>query len=865
MPERFRLSNGLTVVFEEQHAAPVAAFQIWIRAGGSDEREDQAGLAHLHEHMLFKGSSKRGPGELARDLEARGGEVNAWTSFDETVYHVVLASRFAREGLEALCDAVRTPTFDPDELSREIEVVCEEIKRSEDSPARRASRQLFSNAFHAHPYGKPVLGTEASVRSFDAARMREFYEAHYVPENMVLSAAGDLTLSELREWAESFLGGDWGRRPPQPRERPPEPARDGVRVALRRDDVREAWLHLSFPAPPFLHPDAAALDLLSMISGQGDTSRLVREVKRDAALVNEIHLSAFTPRDPGLLICSMTLPPENAAAALEKTASVLASLGEAPPSVDDLETVRSLVESEAIYQRETAQGMARKLGFYEADAGDMELEARYYAQIAAVTPEQVQDVARRYLRLDRALVTGLLPEGSTLDEAQVRTILAAARPAADRPAPTRAREPMRGGLHVLSGSARTTPKPMQRHRLSSGATLFIREERAVPLVAVRAVALGGLRYETPEQNGLTTLLARTITRGAGELDAEAFADAFDRLSGSVGATAGRSSFSLRGDFLARHFARSFELFASCITAPHLAATEFEQERRLLLQDIHTRADKPTQIAFDLFGKALWKAHPYRLHPHGEEESVSALTTQALRDHHARWLRPEQLTLAIVGDVDAEQVLELAERFLPARPGRAAEAMHIPIEGGPSAPIEVRHPLARAQSQLVLGYRGARVGSPWRHALDVLVTVLSGQGGRLFTELRDKRSLAYSVGAFAMQGVDPGYLAIYMGTSPEKVDGALAGIREELRRICEEPITQAELTRAREKLLGTHDIGLQRNGARASVIALDHAYGLGAENFLHFAEQVNAVDAAAVQAVARSVIRDQHEVLAIVGP
>src|SRR3954451_23704279 len=152
MAIRFGLSNGLTVVFEAQHAAKVAAFQVWVRAGSADERPDQAGLAHLHEHMLFKGTERRGPGEIAHMVEAHGGEINAWTSFDQTVYHIVIASQFARTGLDILCDAVRNSAFDRDELAREIEVVCEEIKRSLDTPARRSSRDLFSTAYKVHPY-----------------------------------------------------------------------------------------------------------------------------------------------------------------------------------------------------------------------------------------------------------------------------------------------------------------------------------------------------------------------------------------------------------------------------------------------------------------------------------------------------------------------------------------------------------------------------------------------------------------------------------------------------------------------------------------------------------------------------------------
>src|SRR5690606_24123543 len=138
----------------------------------------------------------------------------------------------------------------------------EEIKRSQDAPVRRASRLLFSNAYRGHPYADPVLGSAESVRSFDSAAMRRFYETHYVPENMVLSAAGDMTPGELREWAETFLGGDWERGAPRPRQRPEVPAREGVQVTLQREDLKETFLYLSFPAIPFQHPDAPALDLL---------------------------------------------------------------------------------------------------------------------------------------------------------------------------------------------------------------------------------------------------------------------------------------------------------------------------------------------------------------------------------------------------------------------------------------------------------------------------------------------------------------------------------------------------------------------------------------------------------------------------
>ena len=240
MPTRHRLENGLTLVHEPQGAAHVVAFQIWVNVGGADERADEAGLAHLHEHMLFKGTARRGPGEIARDIEAHGGEVNAWTSWDHTVYHTVMASQFAREGLDVLADAVRFPAFDPRELARECEVVVEEIKRAEDTPARRASRDLFAESYQVHPYRLPVLGTPESVRATTQERILRFYRRHYTPEAMTLVAIGDVPVESVRRWAEELLGGDWGRPRAPGRNRPVEPPRTGRRVRLVPDEAKEA-------------------------------------------------------------------------------------------------------------------------------------------------------------------------------------------------------------------------------------------------------------------------------------------------------------------------------------------------------------------------------------------------------------------------------------------------------------------------------------------------------------------------------------------------------------------------------------------------------------------------------------------------
>ncbi|RJS17451.1 insulinase family protein [Corallococcus sp. H22C18031201] len=867
MAIRYALPNGLTVVFEEQHAAKVAAFQVWVKAGSADERPDQAGLAHLHEHMLFKGTERRGPGEIARDVESHGGEINAWTSFDQTVYHIVIASQFARTGLDILGDAVRRSSFDAEELSREIEVVCEEIKRSLDTPTRRASRDLFSTVFQAHPYRLPVIGTEQSVRSFTRDKVLEFYRRHYTPKNLVLSVCGDLSEAELREWVDDIFGGDWGRPYEGAVARPEEAAPTGRRIFLRADPVKEAHLHLAFHIPQSEHPDVPALDVLAMIAGQGDASWLVREVKRRQNLVNDVHSYAYTPKNPGFFAASLQFPAQNAARALEETARVLSTLRTTRVSEEELATAKALVEAEAVYQRETVQGTARKMGSYQTSPGGLEAEARYHEDIRRLTPENLRDVAERYLRLEHAVVTGLLPPDAAFTEAHVSEALD--RAARGEPVTPPARRSRPGGASAPSsrpGVSRTgSASEVVEERLSSGARVVVRVEPAVPLFALRAALPGGLRYETVADNGISALLARSITRGTPTHSADDISQLVDAYAGTLSGQSGRNSVGLRGDFLSRHFEAGFRLFADCLTNPSYSEEEVARERTLLLQDILTREDKPSGVALDLFSRTLFHAHPYRMSTLGEQAAVEKLTPEALHAWHAAHLDPSQLTLSVVGDVKVDAVLALANEYFGKSRGRAAPPPVIPLEAPPSAPRQEKKLLARAQSHLVLGFQAARVDDSWRFALEVLSTVLSGQGGRLFVELRDKRSMAYSVSSFSVEGVDPGYFAVYMGTSPEKVDAALAGIRAELERVRDEPIPDAELLRAKRNLIGAHEIGLQRNGARAALLALDTCYGLNQENFLHYADRVAAVTPEEVRDVARKVIDFNRSALAIVGP
>lgn len=863
---RTLLDNGLTVLLDENRAARVAALQLWVKVGAADETPDQAGLAHLHEHMLFKGTARRGPGEIARAVESCGGEINAWTSYDQTVYHLVVASEFFGEGLDVLADAVTRSAFDPAELAREIEVVCEEIRRSEDQPTRRNSKALFDLAFSRHPYGRPVIGSEQSVRSFTREKILAFYRHHYVASNMVLVAVGDFDrAAALAAVKAAFAHVPQGV--PTRSARPPEPAQTDVRVKVHRAPVKEAYLSAAFHVPGANDPDTAALDLLATLLGQGEAARLPLALKREKNLVNEVGASAWTPDDPGLFIASASLPAEKAPDALAELLRQAYRTRVEEFAPEEVARAQRILESETVFQRETVQGMARKHGFFETVCGHVDEAETYLQRVATATAADLRRVAARRLITPNLSISLLLPDDAPSVDAAALAELARRVEAESRPLGHTAppRPYTRLTRPTSSAARRREPGGARLERLANGVTLVVQADPTVPIVALRAAWVGGLRAETPADNGIHGLAARCLLRGTARRPAEALAREIDELAAGLSGSAGRNSFGLRGEFLAADLDQSLDLFADVLLRPAFAEAEVTQERALVLEELRTRDDSPARAAFQLFNDHLWAAHPYRMDPTGRDESVRALDGAALQRLVAGRYGLDRLVLSVVGDASAERVRELVLRHFdvrstslvpPAEPAREA-----PLDG----PRDVSRRLDRKQAHLVVGFRGLPLGSPRRWALEVLSAVLSGQGGRLFLELRDKRSLAYSVSSMVSEGLDPGSFAVYIGTSPEKLGAARAGIRHELERLLAEDVPEAELARARRYLVGAHEIGLQRLSSRAAVLALDTAYGLGPDHHLRHAERIRAVTAADVRQVAAELVDFGRAVTAVVSP
>ena len=418
------LENGLEVILVEDHSAPVVALNVWVRVGSADERNEQWGMAHVHEHMLFKGTERRGVGEIASTVEGAGGNINAFTSYDMTVYHITMASRDAAVGFDVLADAMQSSTFDATELAKEEEVVIEEIRRSDDSPDNLLSRVLFETAYQTHPYRKEVIGTQESVRSFSREGLMDFYRSWYVPNNMTFVAVGDFDPAvALEQIKKSFASAK--PRADLAHPRTVEPEQTAPRAAVVPSEFEQSLLGVAWKITGFQHPDTPYIDLLGMVLGGGDSSRLYREVKDRAQLVHGIHSSSYTPLDPGLFVVDAELDADKIDRTVTAIAEQVRRVRDLGPSDTELERARTNLLASQIHERETMQGQAQKLGYFELLAGGVEAEKVYLDRVRRATTGDLQRVAQQYLTPERATVVALTAKeaNGSVDQASLLAAL----------------------------------------------------------------------------------------------------------------------------------------------------------------------------------------------------------------------------------------------------------------------------------------------------------------------------------------------------------------------------------------------------------------------------------------------------------
>lgn len=849
-PYKTRLENGMTVIIEEVPSSPAVAVQMWVKVGGADETEENAGISHIFEHMLFKGTKKRKVGEIARAVESVGGDINAYTSFDNTVYHVVVPSRHFGTGLDVISDAVQNSSFDPEELRKELQVVLEEIRMNEDNPERNLYKASMAEAYKIHPYKRPVIGYKKTVEAVKREDMLRHFNKWYVPNNMTLVVAGGVKKEDaLNAIRKAFAGFKKSKDPH--RQRPIEPKQDGLRTKTLSAEINESHLSFAFHIPDIKHPDTYGIDFLAEILGSGESSRLYKRLKTDGHIVHEVSAYAMSLKEPGLFFITATLDAQNIEKAVKEIEGEILRLAAAGPTPAEMERTRISLESGFIYSRETVQGIASKLGYYEVSAGGIEFEKKYLDGISAVTASDVRTMASAYLNNKNMTIVTLVTEK---DKAAVtsETLAKAIGP-----------EPLK--TLVAAKTEADEAGKVTKVRLENGMTLLVKEARANPTVAFYAAFNGGLRFETPVTSGIGNLTAQMLTMGTKKRTRVELAAEAEGMAGSINGFSGWNTSGVSGKFLSRDFDKALAILSDVLMNPVFPDEELEKSKTDIIASIKSIEDNLPYYTFRLLYRTHFKTHPYGLPVSGTVETVSAFKRAEVASHYQRVFNPEKMVLTIVGDVNAAYVIEKTRDAFKGFSSKGPEFIEPAPEERAREIRSAGEVKEKAQTNIGIGFNGAPIGARDSYALKVLGEILSAQGGRLFVNLRDKRSLAYALSAFSREGVGIGFFGVYIGTAPHKKEAALSGILDELKAITTEKITDEELIRAKNSLIGGYELGLQDIAAEASDMASNELLGLGYDYRKTWVSRIEAVTAEDVLKAGQKYLTLDAYTISSVGP
>lgn len=827
------LPNGLTIIVQEDRSAPVVSAQAWCGTGSVDENEHLgAGLSHILEHMLFKGTKKRTTNQIAQTIQDVGGYINAYTSFDRTVYWIDAPKAGTAVALDILSDAVMNSTLPAEEYAREQEVIRREFAMGMDDPDRMAGQLLFATAFQRHPYRLPVIGHIDIYNQLTRDQVMEYYKARYVPNNLTFVVVGDVDAEAVYRQLGDFFK-DHPARSLQPVYIPSEPPQLGRRVVHEEFETELTRLSFAWHIPEITHPDVPAVDLLSTILGDGRSSRLYRRVREEAGLAYGISAFSYTPGDPGLFGIDATVDPAKRDAAQDLVLKILDEIKTEGVSADELEKAKKISLSHHLGSLTTMRGQASDLGSNWFLTRNLNFTRDYLGAVQKITPDDIRRVAAKYFTDDNLTIVSLNPKGALAGKTEAARTIAAGE--------------------------------IQKIELSNGMRLLVREDPRLPLVSMVAVFRSGLLAETPETNGITRLMAKVLLKGTVTRTAEQIADTIEAVGGSIASDAGNNSFSVSLDVTQPDLKLAAELLSDVLLNATMPEKAIAREKEVQLAGIKEDEEQLPTVARNILREALFPGHPYALRGKGSVDSVAKLTQKDLLDFRDRYLVAKNGVLSIFGNVKAAEVKEIFEQALAGmKPG--ALALTDPPKPSPlTKTVEVESLKDKAQGVIMVGYRGADMFSPDRHALELLDEASSDLGSRFFVRIREEMGLAYYVGASQMQGLVPGLFLFYLGTDPQKIEPVKTALLDEIHKLAADGLTEEELTRAKKKLLGQQQIANQSNDSFGYMAALDELYGLGFVYYKTVEREVEAVTREDVKRVALKYFQKQPYVLATVRP
>lgn len=830
--ERFQLPNGMTVLLKQDASAKLVSTQVWVNTGSiHEDRFLGSGISHYVEHMLFKGTKRRSYKEISDEVQAKGGSVNAYTSFDRTVYHIDGPSEALENALDVLEDIVFHSTFDPKEVASEQGVIQREIDMGHDDPYRELQKALFETAYRDHPYRYPVIGYRELFDEITREDLWEYYKGRYVPNNMVLTVVGAIDITACRTLVEQFFG-QHKRGYVTPCVLPEENTQLAPRECRLHGDYHLTHGAVTYKVPGLRSEDAPAFDMLAGVLGQGHSSLLWQRLRVELGLVHHIDASVWNPGETGLFWISYLCEPENRERVEAEVQAVVDELVQEAPAVASLDKVRRQALVGEVNNRKTMSGQASRLGIAEVVVGDLAYKQIYFKRLDALTPACVQRVAAQYCRESCRCVATLEPKCEN----------SVARPL--------------GEEDVLPD--------FEEICLSNGVRVLFQPCNTLPKIHLRAVGLGGALYEDLENKGVTGVLATLLTKDTERHSAQEIAQKIESVGGSFSEMAGNNSFGVHAEVLPEDFPLALEIVADALTIPAFKEEVIAQEVEAQIAQIKEEEDDILDAGVRALRKQFFGEHPYATCVLGTLEALESLTSEHVRAHFEKLVDPRNIVISVAGAFEREALIGQLQSAFEKMPKRSFEKKECPFVFSRKG-ASLRIPMDREQAVVLQAYPGSGVQDEDYFVAEVLDALLSGMSSQLFQVVREEKGLAYYVGASRVVGLQSGMFYLYAGTGKENVQEVAGAMDAELSRVRNGGVRSEELSCAKAYLKALKRMSLQAPGSRAVQAALNALYDLPINEWREYDQKIDAVTAEAIQDFAKKHLVKAHALRLVVFP
>ncbi len=870
------LENGLRVITLEDFSCPIVAVHLWYHVGSKDEDPNRQGFAHMFEHMMFRGTDRLGPTDHFDFIRRTGGTTNAYTSWDQTVYVATVPSNQLELVLWLEAERMAFLKIDQESFDTERKVVEEERRLGLSRPYGRLGEKLFAELFKVHPYRWLPIGSIGHLRAAGVDELRQFWTRYYVPNNATLVIVGAVEHEKAQDLARKYFG--WIPRYPDPprvtvREPLPEQPRT---VSFKEENAPAPAVGLVYPGVPVGHEDEAAVQLMVNILGGGQSSRLHRDLVAETQLAVGAIAAPISMEQGGFIALGAAMTPfgANLDKVLSRLEEHVERIRSEPVSEKELTKVRNQALRALVTQNMTVVSKASVLGSSAVLAGDVSRVNGQLDRLRAVTVEDIQRVANKYLDPQRVLrgkvESNLLGSlfGRKKDAEEEESPITAepetnppppGRPGLTRPESFPDKPPIAG---LLEFDAKLD---YQSATLSNGMKLLVVENHELPFVNFRLGLRAGAWTET--KPGAASMACAMLDKGSANHTEAELAEELEMYAISLNASAGLDSAAASASALTEHAERAVMLLAEVVRTATFPEEEFEKLRARTLTGLAVSTNEPGYIAEREFRRRIFGEHPYARTATGEPQDVRELTAEDSAEWWRRFARPDSCVLIVSGDVNLERARSLAEAAFG---DWKAEGPRPEVELPPVPETEERRiylvDRPGVQSQIRVGH----AAFPLNHPAYFTSRVAGGYFGEAFNArlnetIRVKLGLTYGARGGWSADRFAGRFITSTFTKTATVAQTVETIFAEWDRLREEPPTDEELQHTKTYILGSFAADRETPMGVASQLWTVELHGLGDEHYVKYMQAVAETSAEDCVQLARATVHPDRAVIVVVGP